>query len=271
MFNYIVRGDEGGDTVRVESPESKVNTIQALLAVDGGTGPGAGNANDVDQFIIVNVGDNVLDDVLNVTRFVVEAPSMGFDDSSWSPDSSYWINLRGATGGSFTLEVFDPLTNNTTSEVVSFPVDERELETIIQRMIIPASVEGGSCGLHGTSKCTNAVKIWSVGEDAFVVFFVGERLHDGVRLNMTETDLANFVPEYFQNVTNDILRQNSDVFYRNVETLDIYMGDRDVVLNIRGMAARGVLVAAMGVELMNAFFAFVRHISHNHHHNPNWR
>lgn len=229
-----VRGGEGGDTLTVASPESKLDAIQALLAFDGGSGGGVGNSNDHDHFRLINVADTSVDDVLNVTRSVIEVKSMGFDDSSWAPASSYWINLRDATSGTFTVEIFDPLKNKNESRAVPFPVGEQELETIIQRMIVPAEIELDSCGSFGTSKCTNAVKVWAVGEHAFVVFFTGERLYDGVTMNITEKALSTFVPEYFQNVTNDILQQNSDIFYRNVETLDISMGDLDTVVNIRG-------------------------------------
>lgn len=219
-----VRGGEGDDTLTVESELSKLDTIQSLLAFDGG--PGAN-----DEFILVNTNDIVVDDVLNMTRFVVETPSMGFDNSSWSPEFSYWINLRGATSGTFTLEVYDPVSENLVSEMIDYPVEEKVLETTLQLMLLP---ELDSCGEIGTSKCTNAVKVYSLGEDAFLIFFMGERLSDSMVLNMTETSLTGFVSENFQNATNDILLQNSDIFYTAVDFLDIYMGDLDVVLNVRG-------------------------------------
>jgi hypothetical protein len=234
-----VRGGEGGDTLTVESDESKLDKIQALLAFDGGSG----NSNDIDHFIMINNADVLNDDVLNLTRFVVETASMGFDNSSWAPESSYWINLRDATEGTFTLEVFDPVMSYTETRIIAYPINETALESIIQRMIIPKEEELDTCGEIGTSKCTNAVKVWSVGDDAFAVFFVGERIYDGVLLNMTEKKLDNFVPEFFQNITNDILQQNSDVVYTNVETLGIFMGDLDVVINVRGKFLLGQLNA----------------------------
>jgi len=81
---FIVRGGEGGDTLTVESGESKLDKIQALLAYDGGSGTGTGNTNEVDHFIMVDHNDTAVDDVLNLTRFVVEAASMGFDNSRWA-------------------------------------------------------------------------------------------------------------------------------------------------------------------------------------------
>lgn len=254
MFSWLpvtVRGGEGGDKLVVESPESKLETVRALLAFDGGSGAGVGNSNDADHFMLVNTGDTAVDDVLNVTRFVVEVESMGLDldSSSWAPDNSYWINFRSATSGTFTLEVFDPVTNNTTVNDVAYPITESELEIVIQDMIIPAE-RNETCGSIGNSECTDAVKVWSIGNDAFIVFFVGERLRDGVTLNVTEKALSNFVPEYFQNVTNDFLHQNSDVLYTNVEVLDIFMGEMDTVLNIRGKWE--VLLAGKCVTLVQS-------------------
>mmetsp|Transcript_32748 Transcript_32748/g.68855 ORF Transcript_32748/g.68855 Transcript_32748/m.68855 type:complete len:347 (+) Transcript_32748:489-1529(+) len=115
-------------------------------------------------------------------------------------------------------------------------------------MIIPEEDELDSCGELETSKCTNAVKVWSVSDHAFAIFFVGERLNNGMILNMTVTEemLDDFVPEYFQNVTNDILQQNSDLIYTNVEILNIFMGDLDVVVNVRGTSATTTITTQSG-------------------------
>lgn len=212
-----------------------MDTIQSLLAFDGGKG-------ESDTFTLVNTNDNEADNVLNVTRFVIEFASMGYDNSSWSPERSYWINLRNATSGTFTLEIYDPPSGEVRKETINYPVEQEGLETqeesleaIIQRMIIPDENKT-TCGLNGTSVCTNAVKVYSLGDDAFLVFFLGERLNYNMELNMTEKSLDDgFVPEYFQNNTNDILFQNSDAVYTAVEYLDIFMGDLDIVLNVRGM------------------------------------
>ena len=220
-----VRGGDNADRLRVESEASKLDTIQSLLAFDGGSG-------EEDEFVLVNTNDFEVDDVLNMTRFVVETSSMGFDNSSWAPEFSYWINLRGAVSGTLTLDVYDSVTNRLVSEVITYPVEERVLETILQRMILP---EPNSCGKIGNSKCTNAVKVYSLGADAFLVFFMGERLSEPMFLNMTSTSLDGFVSEEFQNVTNDILLQNSDILYTGVDFFDIFMGDLDVVVNVRGM------------------------------------
>ncbi len=223
---FSVRGGPGNDTATIASEDSKLDKIQALLSFDGGMGG-------EDELVLVNTNDIQVDDVLNVTRFIIETASMGFDRSSYAPEGSYWINLRGATSGTFTLELYDSVTSRSVTENVSFPTTEKELEALIQRMIIPSERER-RCGSIGTSMCTNAVKVYGLGTDAYLIFFMGERLFDGVSLNLTDVALDGFMSESFQNKSNDILLQNSDVVYVGVEVLDIYMGDLDVVLNIRG-------------------------------------
>ena len=86
------------------------------------------------------------------------------------------------------------------------------------------------------SQCANAVKVWPVG-DSLVVFFVGERLGANVTLTLYTDELADFIPELFQNRTNDLLARNSDVVYANLEVLDVWMGKDDLVTNVRGTTA----------------------------------
>ena len=128
---------------------------------------------------------------------------MGFDDTSDAPSNSYLVNLRGATGGQFTLKVYDSVNDRTTSEPIDYPFDVNDLESILQRTVIPIEEEY-SCGKNATSKCTNAVKVYEVG-DGFAVFFVGERNAEEVTLSLLTDQLVGFESEYFQNKTIDIL------------------------------------------------------------------
>ena len=49
--------------------------------------------------------------------------------------------------------------------------------------------------------------------------------------------MENFYSETYLNSTNDILDVNSDVAYTNVERLDIYTGEQEIVVNVRGTSA----------------------------------
>lgn len=201
-----MRGGPGSDLLNVSSPDSKLDQIQALLGFDGGSGSGIANSGELDQCVLVDTADTEVNDVLNVTRAVIEVASMGFDGSSYSPEQSYWVNLRNAASGTFTLELFDPVLNTALIQDIEYPISEEDLENTIQRMIIPAEEELSSCGSQGTTKCTSVVKVRFVGNDAFLVFFMGDKLYDGVTLNVTDKSLSNFAPEIFQNVTNDCLK-----------------------------------------------------------------
>lgn len=235
---FLVHGRKGNDTVIVQSEEQKLDQIQALLGFDGG------NEDDgSDQLILNDEADIDTNDVWNVTRFLVETNSMSFGGISMAPSVSYLLNFRGATGGTFTLEVTDPVLNKTATQTISYPLsnDKYEfavlLESVIQRMIIPEEDELDSCGLLGESKCSHAVKVFAVADDAFAVFFVGERLGEDMSMQLYTESLIGFEEEMFLNQTNDILLQNSDLCYSNLEVLDIRTGDLGVVLNVRGTSA----------------------------------
>jgi hypothetical protein len=114
------------------------------------------------------------------------------------------------------------------------------MESIIQRMIIPAEEEMNSCGAQNTTKCSNAVKVWPVANDAFAVFFLGERLGEDMGLTLNTDELEGFAEEMFLNSTNDRIRQNSDICYSNLKLLDISTGNLDhVVENVWGKDLRG--------------------------------
>ena len=233
---FIIHGREGSDAVTVESEEGKLDKIQALLAFDGGD-----EDEGSDTLLLNNTADSDTDDVWNVTRFVVEVASMDFvANSSMAPFVSYLLNFQSATGGTFTLGVSDPIENVPKSKTLTYPVAGNKydsaalLESTIQRLVIPKEDELDTCGELGTSKCASAVKVFPVGDDSFVVFFVGERLKEDIELTLS-TELTGFSSEMFLNETNDIIKQNSDICYSNLEVLEIYTGDLDdKVLNIRG-------------------------------------
>jgi len=241
---FLIHGKNGSDKVIVSSDEYKLENISALLGFDGGDG-------ESDELILNNTGDTDTDDVLNVTRFVVEVPSMQLGESSTRvPSVSYLLNFRRATGGSFTLGVVDPLQSSLEPKTLAlaYPVGGNKyesatlIEAAIQRMVIPKDKELDSCGYAATSKCSNAVKVWPVADDAFAVFFLGERLGVDMELTLKTDNLTGFDEEMFLNVTkdiinatNDIIKQNSDVCYSNLELLTINMGDvADTVVNVRG-------------------------------------
>ena len=268
--HFMVNGGEGSDTVTVASDASKLDRIQALLAVDGGK---LGE----DKLVLENSADDGVDDVLNVTRLLVEVESMRAVVASPTnqnttssnattnettvetnqnatssnattnettvetnqnatssnattnettvevnnpilPWDSYLVNLKNATSGTFRLGLSDPSTNQTNSTSdLDYSISAEDMELALQQLLIP---EKKTCGKENSSKCSNAVRVWRMGDsDVFAVFFVGERLGGGVTLDLF-TDSLDFDSETFLNSTNDILAKNSDVAYTNVEVLD---------------------------------------------------
>ncbi len=236
--HFIIHGGDGSDTVTVASEESTLSAIKGLLAFDGGNDDAG-----VDHLLVDNSGDTISDDVLNVTRNMVEVKSMSNtdDEASRIPRDVFIFNLRGSTGGSFNLAVNDSVKSMTTDIDISYPTSSEIIEEALQDLIFPVS-EGDVCGKNGTSRCAEAVKVYAIGDEAFAVFFLGERLNDGVTLTLETASLTDFKPEIFVNQTNDILFRSSDVAYADVELLDITMGspessDSKVVVNVRGTSA----------------------------------
>ena len=108
----LINGGEGQDVVNVSSVEArKLDTIRALLMFDGG------DDEDTDTLFLDNSGDVDHDDIVNVTRLLVEVESMivpdeisGNETNPIQPRESYLVTLRNATGGSFGFTLNDPLT-----------------------------------------------------------------------------------------------------------------------------------------------------------------
>jgi hypothetical protein len=243
----LVNGEEGSDSVHVSSDEHQLNKILSLLAFDGGT-------EGLDSLTLDNSADLAVDDVLNVTRLLIEVESMKaapLNDTAQSnvtaknpilPEDSYIIMLRNSTGGSFNISF--PALNLTSS--IAYPTTAGSIENTINSMLIP---DTKSCGKLNTSSCGTAVKVWQLGNsDAFVIFFVGERLNAGLELALNTSGLTDFYSETFLNETNDIISKNSDIAYTNVEKLTIIMGHQTIVSNIRGTSAETFLVTQEGYD-----------------------
>lgn len=238
----IVQGGDGDDFIRAV----KLDEIRGLLCVDGGGGGG------VDSLLLDGTASSI-DDRLNLTRFIVETPSM--DKSSDNALKAYLLNLYGATGGTFELQV-DDTQNNGTLQTQSFDLstlgdsvvgltasDEykaaKELEFLIAGLVL--GTDRDTCGTRGNSDCSDVVQVWPIGPQAFAIFVAGERRFGNLGINLTSTvDLVGFEPEYFLNVTNNMLLQNQDLAYTLIENLDIRLGDGEslnVAVNVRGTSA----------------------------------
>ena len=243
----IVNGEEGSDEFLVTSDEIKLDLVDALLAFDGG------DTVEEDRLTLDNSNDFLLDDVVNVTRLIVEVDSMMAPDIDVSdnttnpvlPRDSFIITLRDCTDGSFALTVFDPDVNaNLTTSPIPFDAIATMIEETVNSLIIPDSK---SCGEQSTSDCSSACKVWELGNSrTFAIFFVGQRLNTGVELWYDTSALVDFSPEIFSNMTNDILRMNSDVAYTSIDLLTIFMGHQSIVSNVRGTSAITRIVTQEG-------------------------
>ncbi|CAB9505193.1 Kringle domain [Seminavis robusta] len=234
----LIQGAEGADKVRISSDSHKIDDILALLAFDGGS-----SDQDADRLAVDHSGDDIgSDPVLNITRNLVELASMSVSDETNAPRDSFLISLWGATGGSYELVLSDPLqaSNEPKTIVVPLATTASELEDLIQDTIFPSGSEK-ACGKIGTTICSQSVKVYELGS-GFLITFVGERLNRGVSLDFSPGTLESFQSEIFLNATNDILDQASDIVYGNVELLDIALGTKETVLNIRGTSAKTEIV-----------------------------
>jgi hypothetical protein len=204
----VVHGGFGQDHATVASDDQTLDKINALFAYDGGELDGP----ESDRLTLDNSGGVETYDRLDLSRFSIETLGMEFaqqpsnKDTPSNPSDSYLINFRFATGGTFGLTVHDPVTGNTSSEEIEFPISAASLQTKIQRMIIPEEIELNGCGSEGTTKCSYAVKVLEVGT-AFGIFFIGERINEGVTLELNTTNLIGFDSDLFLNATNDILNR----------------------------------------------------------------
>lgn len=98
----IVMGNAGSDKVTV-SRDGRLDHINALLAFDGGLPAG------LDVLHLDNSNDEIIDDVLDVTRRTVQVESMSVPEVSDEqknpklPRDSYLISINGATDGVFEI------------------------------------------------------------------------------------------------------------------------------------------------------------------------
>jgi Ca2+-binding RTX toxin-like protein len=233
---FIIHGQDGADVVTVSSTENKLDRIEALLAFDGGIDE------EVDELNVDNSGSDE-EDILFVSRQMVEFENLMPENATnlTLPDS-FLIDLRYATEGAFILQFNENEEESkneggSSSIIVPYPINATDLESLIQRSLIPKDVELDSCGKNETTKCSLAVKVYEIGQ-TFAVFFVGERLNTGLNVTLDVGDLESnskpFVPEVFDDATVNLLKRNSDIAYANLEVLDIKTGTGAALVNVRG-------------------------------------
>ena len=239
----LINGGDGEDIVYAHSDGFQLDYINALLTFDGG------DDGSEDVLIVDNSGDTALDDVLNLTRLIIQVDSMQAPDINATddvlteknpvlPHDSFLVTLRGGTGGSFSLTLDDPSTSRTDLETaaIDYPPNAASIIDAINAVLIPNS---NSCGQQYTSVCASSSFVSQLGNsDTYAIFFIGERLNSGTIItSLNATSLDNFYEEIFNNKTNEVVEMNADIGYTNVETLSVAMGHQDVVVNIRGTSA----------------------------------
>jgi len=268
----VVYGNEGSDDVEVTSDKQKLVKINALFAFDGGPSEATDDTPETDTLKLDHSKDTK-DNFVIVTRSIVEIESLTSSDTALR---SNLINLYKASGGKISIDVNDiaknrivtrdvditrDLSDPTKIRISTGEVDEldendkpkfhaakidqaRDLEQILYRMLIPEA-EARTCGLANdstpipNSECTTAVKVYPYGDLAFAVFFLGERINDEVIIELKDTtELKDYDPELFLQERQDNLLKNSDIAYANVEFLDIYMGEEDHAVIVRGTTAK---------------------------------
>ena len=242
----LINGEGGNDTVYVSSDDVKLELIDALLTFDGGNDRG-------DVLILNNTGDTEAADILIVTRLMVQLESMqpNFSDTDnittpVLPRESFLINLRNATGGTFTLSVDDPTHAGKSNVSIPYPASAEIIEQNLTKLLL-GNLNAKNCGWNGTSFCADPVAVRRLGDsDTFAIFFIGERLNGKVGLSLETDQLIDFDSEQYKNSTNDILAVTSDIAYTNVDVLRIYTGEQGIVANIRGTSAETFIESQNG-------------------------
>lgn len=232
----MINSGKGSDILNISAvEEKKLDTIRALLLYDGG------DDDDLDVLFLDSTGDT-RDDVITVSRGSVLVDSMIVPiqvegSNPTQPINSHLVTLRNATGGFFRFTLNDPMTERVgiTTAQIPYPPTALQIEYAIDMALIP---NRKSCGLFETSDCASSVRVWQLGNtDTYFVVFVGERLNAGCSLALSFDDLENYSQETFNNATNDAVMQNSGVAYTNIDELYIFMGEGDIIGNIRGTSA----------------------------------
>jgi len=236
---FVIQGGGGQDSLVVSSDQNKTDKINALCMFDGG--------DSVDSLTLDDSGEDSANDVLNVTRLLVELDSMNMpEETMLAPTDSYLVSLRGATGGTFDLTLYDPINDSNSTVSVDYPVDLRALEDALKNELLTDGPK--SCGNVGETKCSDVVQVYSLG-DQLGLFFLGERLNSGVTMDLTTDSLTSYESEQFGDETNDLLKKNSDFAYANVEKLTVSTGPFGKVINVRGTTADETkILASEGVD-----------------------
>lgn len=133
------------------------------------------------------------------------------------------VILRNSTGGTFSFNLSDPITDRVgiVTATIPYPPTVAQIEYAIDMAILP---DQKSCGEDVTSYCASTARAWQLGKsDTYFIAFVGERLNAGVSLSLNSADLENYYEEIFLNVTNDAIMKLSDVAYTNIDDLIIHM------------------------------------------------
>jgi len=223
---FLIYGEAGNDRVMVSSGASRLERINSLLLFDGGI-EGSDEGLVGDTLLLDDSGDFEVNDVVNITRLVVEVESMISPPVTNAPLDSFLVSLRGAMSGSFEL-----LIDGLSSVTVEFPVNTSVLEEAIKaELFLPSS-----CGLLGDTKCSEVVKVAQIGEH-LAFFFIGEMLNEGATISFDGSNLMGFKSELFLGGANDVVAKNSDVVYANLELLEIVTGSANKVVNVRGLSS----------------------------------
>ena len=171
--------------------------------------------------ILNNTGYTGIDDVLIITRLMVQVESMQSSPAQKHnmtnpvlPWDSFLINLLNATGGSFNLLVEDPMyVGGKKSVSISYPTSAEMIELRLTTLLLGGPYTE-SCGKANTSFCANPVAVRQLGgSNVFAIFFVEEMLDANVSLSLDTQMLIDFRSKQYKNRTNDILSVSSDITY----------------------------------------------------------
>ena len=239
---------EGSDHAEVHMTETNNSIFRDLLMIDGGAG-------DSDSLLFDNFFGSASDSVLNLTGLFVEVESLRSD-----PD----LQTRSPRGAfAFTVDVNDREAAEILSVNIVMHTDNGDVITVPSIAAtatieeVANSIEGALfdwrygngvhvdgrersfCGMFGISICArDNVFVRKVQSTYFVVLRGEFLLHPRIRdVDVAYPESTALAHEMFLNSTNDIFVRNSYLAYGDMETLDIVMGEWEVVANIRGTTA----------------------------------
>ena len=226
-------GDRDVDTFNIGDLAGSVQDIKDLVVVLGGT--------ETDVLKVKGYGSS---DAGVLTR--TELTGMGMVGVSPFPVQA--LSVRG-TSGLFTVSfgvTLSPLVNETVYTLVfNYGDSAATLATAMQAAVFPSD----TCGAKQESGCALSFAVDKLGDDTYLVRYMGEVVGGDVTITALTLDtstLVNEKNELYEGVSIDSRKLAAGIAYANVESLNVELSEVADAFNVRGTSIPTVLTTGLG-------------------------